>query len=284
LRGDHLSRSQVVGNFERVAGTYDGNEAVFSGPIADRLIQVSGIRPGDRVLDVGCGTGSALVRAAAAARPGGEVTGVDFSPAMLAVARDRAERAGLDGIELVVGDAEDPPDPPCGEGSFDRVIASLVFFLLPHPAGAARRWLDLLRPGGTVTLSWNVSEDPAWAPVLAVADRHVPPGFPRFGQLVRHWPLGSVAELERMLAECGYTDITTVTEDIRSRYPSPVAWWEFSWSRACRISWQHIPADRLPAVRAEVLALLDRQRDPADGSVTRTIRFGWTSARRRREE
>ena len=284
MPGDHLTKSQVVGSFERVAGTYDSDEAVFAGPIADRLIQVSGIRPGDRVLDVGCGTGSALVRAAAAARPGGRVTGLDFSPAMLGVARDRADRAGLDGIELAAGDAEDPPDPPCGEDSFDRVIASLVFFLLPRPAGAARRWLDLLRPGGTMTLSWNVSEDPAWTPVLAVADRHVAPGFPRFGQLVRHWPLGSVAELERMLAECGYTDITTVTEDIRSRYPSPAAWWEFSWSRACRISWQHIPADRLPAVRAEVLALLDRQRDPADGSVTRTIRFGWTSARRRREE
>jgi hypothetical protein len=133
-----------------------------------------------------------------------------------------------------------------------------------------------------MTLSWNVSDDPAWTPVLATADRHVPPGFPRFGQLVRHWPLGSVAELERLLADCGYTDITTVTEDIPCRYPSPAAWWDFSWSRACRISWQHIPEDRLPAVRAEVLALLDRQRDPADGSVTRTIRFGWTSARRGR--
>jgi ubiquinone/menaquinone biosynthesis C-methylase UbiE len=272
-----VTKSQVARNFEHVAGTYDGTEAVFSGPIADRLIDAAGIRPGDRVLDLGCGTGSVLLRAAAAARPGGEVTGVDFSPAMLAVARDRAGQAGLDGIELVVGDAEDPPG---GDGRFDKVICSLLFFLLPHPERAARRWLDLLRPGGTMALSWNVSEDPAWVPVIAAADRHVPPGFPRFGQMLRHWPLGSVPELERTLAGCGYTDITTVTEGIASRYASPAAWWESTSSRAARVSWQHIPPDQLPAARAEILALLDRQRDPADGSVTRTIRFGWTSARR----
>lgn len=270
-------KPEIASNFERVAGQYDSTEAVFSGPIADRLIRAATIVPGDRVLDLGCGTGSALLGAAAATLPGGHATGVDLSSRMLNVARARAGAAGLTNVTLLPGDAEDPP---CADGSADKVISSLVFYLLPHPEQAARRWLSLLRPGGTMAVSWNVGEDPSWSPVLAAADRHVPPGLPRFVQMLRHWPLGSVDELETMLAGCGYTDIVTVTEEIESRYASPAAWWDSGWTRARRISWQHIPQSELPAARAEVIGLLDGLRDPADGSVTRRARFGWTTARR----
>jgi ubiquinone/menaquinone biosynthesis C-methylase UbiE len=270
-------KPEIASNFEQVAGSYDTTEAIFSGPIADRLIEVARIGPGDRVLDVGCGTGAALLRAAVATLPGGSVTGVDLSDRMLDVARARAALAGLDTVTLLSGDAEDPP---CADGSFDAIISSLLFYLLPHPEQAVRRWLRLLRPGGMIAFSWNAAEDPDWVPVLAAADSHVPPGFPRFVEMLRHWPLGSVPELEEMLAGRGYTDISTVIDGVPSRYQSPAAWWDTGWTRARRISWQHIPEDRLPAARAEVIDLLDRLRDPVDGSVTRTASFGWTTARR----
>jgi ubiquinone/menaquinone biosynthesis C-methylase UbiE len=270
-------KPEIASNFEQVAGSYDSTEAIFSGPIADRLVEVARIGPGDRVLDVGCGTGAALLRAAVAVVPGGRVTGVDLSDRMLDVARARAAVAGLDNVTLMPGDAEDPPG---ADDTFDAVISSLVFYLLPHPEQAARRWLPLLRPGGMIAFSWNVAEDPDWVPVLAAADSYVPPGLPRFVEMLRHWPLGSVPELEETLAGCGYTDISTVTDGVPSRYPSPADWWDSGWTRARRISWQHIPSDRLPTARADVLNLLDRLRDPDDGSVTRTATFGWTTARR----
>jgi ubiquinone/menaquinone biosynthesis C-methylase UbiE len=276
-----MVKQQVTGNFEQIAGQYDCTEGIFSAPVAARLIQVAGIRPGDRVLDVGCGTGCALLRAAVAASPGGHVTGVDLAQAMLDGALARTRDAGLTNVALFAGDAEDPPDPPCTDGSFDKVISSLVFYLLPRPEQAARRWLRLLRPGGMIAFSWNVSEDPAWVPALAAADSHVPSGFPKFTQMLRHWPLTSVGELEQMLAGCGYADVTTVTAELPFRYSSPDAWWESGWTRARRISWQYIPEGQLPAARADVLSVLDGLRDPADGSVTRTVRFGWTTARGR---
>jgi ubiquinone/menaquinone biosynthesis C-methylase UbiE len=269
-------KPEVTENFERVAGAYDATEDIFSGPIADRLIQVSGVAPGERVLDVGCGTGAVLLRAAAAVTPGGHVTGLDLSPRMLSAAAARVGAAGLANVTFVEGDAEDPPL----AGGFDKVLLSLVFYLLPDPRRAVSRWLRLLRPGGAIAFSWHVAEDPVWVPVFAAVERYIPPGCPRFTEMLRHWPLGSVAELEQMLSDLGYVDIWTVTEPMPSRSPSPVAWWEAGWTRARRIAWQHIPENQIPAARAEVLGQLNEIRDPADGSVTRTAEFGWTVATR----
>lgn len=270
-------RPDIAENFERVAGTYDSTESIMSGPIADRLIQVAGLAPGQRVLDLGCGTGAALLRAAAAVIPGGHVTGLDLSRRMLDTAGARVGAAGLTNVTLATGDAEDPPLP---DDEFDKLISSLVFYLLPDPRRAVSRWLRMLRPGGAIAFSWNVGEDPAWVPVLAAPDKYVPEGSPRFTEMLRHWPLGSVTELEEMLAGHGYVDISTVTAGVPTRFPDPASWWDAGWTRARRIAWQHIPADQLAAARAEVLALLEELRDPADGSVTRTAEFGWTMARR----
>jgi ubiquinone/menaquinone biosynthesis C-methylase UbiE len=264
--------AQVGSDFDRVANEYDSTEAIFSGPIAARLVRDAGVRPGDRVLDVGCGTGSALIRAAVEAGPDGHVTGVDASPRMIDQARARAAAAGVN-VTLVTGDATDPPG---ADAAFDKVIASLVFYLLPDPERAAGAWLRLLRPGGVTAFSWNVGEDPVWERVYGAVDGYVPPGFPTFTAMLRHWPLTSAADLERMLSGCGYTDVATTTADLRVRYASPDQWWDSGWTRARRISWQHIPDDRRPAAREEVLGLLEGLRDPADGSVTRTVRFGWT--------
>ncbi|WP_369356190.1 class I SAM-dependent methyltransferase [Streptomyces sp. cg2] len=95
------------------------------------------------VLDLGCGTGSLALLAA---EEGHRVTGVDRSPAMLAVARRKlAGRAAA----LVVGDAAQPP---VGERRFDAVLVRHLLWALPDPAATLRRWAALLAPGGRLVL------------------------------------------------------------------------------------------------------------------------------------
>jgi len=97
------------------------------------------------VADLGCGTGSLAVLLAQA---GYAVDGVDLSSRMLAVAKEKAEAAGVS-VGLREGDAADPP---CAPGAYDVVLARHVLWAMPEPAAALGKWVSLLKPGGRLVL------------------------------------------------------------------------------------------------------------------------------------
>ena len=96
-------------------------------------------------LDIGCGTGFLSLELAGR---GHRVTGIDFAPAMLALARDKAARAHAD-IRFEEADAEALPLPPL---TFDLVISRHVLWTLPHPEAAIDEWIRVLRPGGRLAV------------------------------------------------------------------------------------------------------------------------------------
>jgi SAM-dependent methyltransferase len=97
------------------------------------------------VADLGCGTGSLAVLLA---EEGYVVRGLDSSAAMLALAKAKAEAAGVT-VHWVLGDASSPQ---LGDGSVDVVLCRHVLWALPDPAKAVARWTRLLRPGGRLVL------------------------------------------------------------------------------------------------------------------------------------
>jgi SAM-dependent methyltransferase len=110
------------------------------------ILAEAGIRPGMRVLDLGCGAGDAAFLAAGLAGPGGSVVGVDHSAEALARARLRAERRGLKQAQFVQGDISEPAP----GGPFDAIVERLSLWALPDPAGVLRKQATVLRPGGLV--------------------------------------------------------------------------------------------------------------------------------------
>ena len=97
------------------------------------------------ILDIGCGTGSLSVLLAA---QGHTVTGIDFSPAMIAQAETKAKAAGQS-ITFKVMDGADPQFAPQG---FDVILCRHLLWALPKPDRVLRRWTNLLRPGGRLLL------------------------------------------------------------------------------------------------------------------------------------
>lgn len=116
--------------------------------IWDRLVELSGAGAGDRVLDVGCGTGYFARRIAPVIEPGGSVIGIDPSQPMLDYAARHAPRnctfhaAGAEGL-------------PFDDASFDLVVSSLAFHHFPVDgrAEAVREMFRVLRPGGRVFIA-----------------------------------------------------------------------------------------------------------------------------------
>jgi ubiquinone/menaquinone biosynthesis C-methylase UbiE len=84
--------------------------------------------------------------------PGGHVTGLDFNPANVALARDIARERGLENVEIVEGDARHTGLP---DGSFDLVHARTLLINVPSPDGVLAEMVRLVRPGGVVT-SWSL--------------------------------------------------------------------------------------------------------------------------------
>ena len=115
-------------------------------PATRMIFAEAGIRPGMRVLDLGCGAGDVTFVAADLVGPDGFVVGVDRSADALARARLRAERRGLAQVQFVEGDINDPAP----GGPFDAMVERLVLMWVPDPAAVLRRQATVLRPGGLV--------------------------------------------------------------------------------------------------------------------------------------
>jgi ubiquinone/menaquinone biosynthesis C-methylase UbiE len=118
------------------------------GRVFDRLVAASGARPGEKVLDIGCGSGSFSRRIAPAVGPNGTVVGIDPSQPML----DYATAHAPANCTFQAAGAEDLP---FGDESFDLIVSSLAFHHIPteHRGAAVREMLRVLRPGGRVLIA-----------------------------------------------------------------------------------------------------------------------------------
>ncbi|MFJ6795403.1 class I SAM-dependent methyltransferase [Streptomyces sp. NPDC091268] len=116
------------------------------GPAFATAVADFGLRPGDRVLDAGCGTGRALSALREAVGPSGTVLGADLTPQMLAAAR----QAGRDAQGTLL--LADVARLPLRDGALDAVFAAGLVAHLPDPAADLRELARVVRPGGRLAL------------------------------------------------------------------------------------------------------------------------------------
>lgn len=132
-------------------GDYDRLASYGSAAEAAHLVRFAGVRAGDRILDVGTGSG---IVAIAAAQRGARATGVDPTPELLAKAGENARIAGQDEVTWHEGVAEALP---FADASFDAVLSQYAHMFSPQPETAAGEMLRVLRPGGVIAFA-------AWTP------------------------------------------------------------------------------------------------------------------------
>ena len=151
----HEPTAQTEGRLVRWVSFYDGliNLMTFGqiGRLRQMTIDRALLRPGDSVLDVGCGTGAVTLPAKRKVGNRGAVVGVDPDPQMIHVARQKSKREELD-IDLRVGVIESLP---FADGTFDAVTSSLMMHHLPDDlrARGLAEVFRVLKPGGRILVA-----------------------------------------------------------------------------------------------------------------------------------
>ena len=133
-----------VGVWDRMSQVYRREIDQRLAQVVDQVVARAGLQPGERVLDLGTGTGAVAEKATNAVGVEGHVLAVDPSPEMLAVAAQRAEQASVR-FNLAEGSAENLP---ADDGSVDVILASLCLMFAIDRAAAAEEMARVLRPGG----------------------------------------------------------------------------------------------------------------------------------------
>jgi SAM-dependent methyltransferase len=181
--------------------------ALFGGWAAS-VVDAARLRPGQRVLDVACGTG---VLAREAAKRAASVAGLDPDPGMLAVAARLAP-----GIEWRQGIAESLPWP---DQSFDAVLSQFGLMFFTDRDRALREMRRVLAPGGRMAVAvWDSLENtPAYAAEVALLERIA--GVPAADALRAPFVLGNPAELMALFAGAGVASVSIATHRGTARFP-----------------------------------------------------------------
>ena len=265
-------------SYDDVTGAFDRFTERFTGSIAERVVELASIRPGDSVLDVGCGTGVVSFAAARRLTGSGRLVGIDLSDGMLAAAREKASRGRFSMVEFRKMDAEALD---LADAQFDAALSMFALRHFPHPEAALAQMSRVLRPGGRLvvavgsapSLASRAGLAAAWRRLGAVGaglvgrrdlvacayldrlvEAHLPPGRDdeEAAWIHAHSMHGSV---ERMVADAGFRDVRSDWAGNDGIVPSKEDFWDV------QVTFSTLARKRLPTAPADAVARLRREFD-----------------------
>lgn len=182
-------------------------------PFGEAVVKAAAIRPGERILDVGCGCGATTLDAAALAGPSGRVLGVDISLPMVARARERGAALGLDAAFSVADASLHDFD----AGAFDLLISRFGVMFFDEPAAAfANLHAALAKSGRLAFVCWRALPENPWLSMpLRAAIPLLPPFEPMAPGAPGPFAFADADRVANLLAEAGFRDIRLTPFDAK---------------------------------------------------------------------
>ena len=186
--------------WDKAVGDYEAGWRAQLEAAQSLMLDMAALRPGERVLDVACGTGLVSFRIADTVGAGGAVVGTDISGEMVEAARRLAAARGIANARFERLDAEDLA---LDEADFDAAVCGLGLMYVPDPVKALREMRRLLKPGGRAAAAvWGARASCGWAEIFPITNARVAMEVcPMFFQL------GTQDMLARSFGQAGFTDI-----------------------------------------------------------------------------
>jgi ubiquinone/menaquinone biosynthesis C-methylase UbiE len=253
-----MSSISLVSDTAELAEHYEAVSADRQVKAGRVLIADLGVRDGESVLDVGCGTGILAGHVADIVGPTGQVVGIDPLPLRIQLAKRKART----NLRFEVGDANDLS--PFPEASFDVVYLNAVFHWLPEKLGPLRQFARVLKSGGRLGFVTGSKDHPGPAQELK---REILSREPYARYAIHHAPpyAVSAAELIDLLAQTGFTEVAKLDVIPNDHvHASPEALIAFSEASSFGNFLGHLPLDLKARATEELLRGLEPFRT-ADG-------------------
>lgn len=235
-----------VGVWDRISELYRREVDPRFATVVENVVSRGDLNPGQRVLDLGTGTGTVAEAAASRVGPAGKVTAVDISPDMLALTRRRLVESGHTNVDLREGRAEQLP---VDGGAVDVLLASLSLMYVIDRTAAAREMRRVLRPGGRfVAAVWAAAERCDIVLFQQTAGKFAPPPpVPGVGP----GALANPAPFLAQLADVGI-DARVETEELGFDFPD----FELAWEVLAGVTTAHLPPERRQEAKEAVQAVM----------------------------
>lgn len=242
--------------YHAAADSYDRPPLSFWGRFGRATVARLRLEPGQRVLDVCCGTGASAIPAAEMVGPTGRVLAVDLAPGLLEIGRGKARQRQLGHLEFREADCGALVEPA---GSYDAVMCVFGIFFLPDMAGAVRGLWNFVRPGGQLAITtWGPRVfEPAnaifWDAIRAVR--------PELYKDFNPWDRIATPEAVRaMMADGGVANGVAEAVSGGHTLTAPEDWWTIVMGSGYRGTVEMLTREECETVRREVCrAVEDRQ-------------------------
>ena len=242
-------KAQLVSLFDRIAPGYARAALRFFPFAADRMVYKLRVAPGEKVLDVGTGPGTAALAAARLVGPEGRVVGIDIAEGMLDQAQANAQRQGLTNVDLHMMDAERLE---FRSGYFDVLMCGAGVYYLEDMSEAVKGWCRVLKPGGRLMFTGFGSS--AFQPMADMLVEMLQAWGVRLSSVMPPliWTrLSQPRQYGDLLAAAGMTDIQVDTEQLGYHLDGSADWWDVVWNSDMRGLVEQLPASDRGRLRVD---------------------------------
>jgi ubiquinone/menaquinone biosynthesis C-methylase UbiE len=214
-----LAKAETV--FNAASDYFDAPALSFWNRFGQQTIHRISLHPGDRVLDVCCGTGASAIPAAVLVGSEGRVLGIDIAESLLELARNKSRQQGLENIEFRYGDFENLDFP---SESFDAIVCVFGIFFVPDMLAAVQELWRMLSPGGKLAItSWGKKVfEPANQIFWSAIEAERPDLYKKFTPWDR---ISDPDGLKALLSDGGATQVEVFAEAVTHELAAPEDWW-----------------------------------------------------------